>query len=54
MDKLANIICMKWGDKFPAIYVNRLYGMIDRNITIPFNLYCFTDNGIGIRDEVKD
>lgn len=53
MDKLANIICMKWGDKFPAIYVNRLYGMIDRNITMPFNLYCFTDNGIGIRDEVK-
>ena len=32
----VNIICMKWGDKFPASYVNRLYGMISKNITLPF------------------
>ncbi len=53
MDKVANIICMKWGDKFPPVYVNRLYGMIQRNITTPFHLYCFTDKDTGIRNEVK-
>ena len=44
---------MKWGDKFPPLYVNRLYGMISRNITLPFHLICFTDNAEGIRNEVK-
>tara|TARA_B100002019_G_scaffold292722_1_gene316831 strand:- start:1563 stop:2294 length:732 start_codon:yes stop_codon:yes gene_type:complete len=53
MTEKVNIICMKWGDKFPAIYVNRLYGMIARNITLPFDLYCFTDQEDGIRNEVK-
>lgn len=53
MEKTVNIICMKWGEKFPAAYVNRLYGMISRNITMPFQLVCFTDNSKGIREEVK-
>ena len=52
-NKTVNIICMKWGDKFPPLYVNRLYGMISRNITLPFQLTCFTDNAEGIREEVK-
>lgn len=33
-------------------YVNRLYGMISRNITPPFKLFCFTDDRVGIRQEV--
>ena len=52
MTNTVNIICMKWGDKFPASYVNRLYGMISRNITLPFQLVCFTEISDGIREEV--
>ena len=52
MTNPVNIICMKWGKKFPASYVNRLYGMISRNITLPFQLVCFTENSDGIRKEV--
>ena len=48
-----NIICMKWGDKFSAKYVNRLYGMVERNLSSKFRFVCFTDNGDGIRDEVE-
>ena len=44
---------MKWGDKFPADYVNKLYGMVDRNITLPFRFVCFTENSEGIRFEVE-
>jgi hypothetical protein len=44
---------MKWGDKFPALYVNRLYSMVARNITTPFRFVCFTDNAEGIREEVE-
>lgn len=44
---------MKWGDKFPAEYVNRLYGMVSKNLSIPFRFVCFTENNDGIRDEVE-
>lgn len=52
MDKV-NIICMKWGNKFPADYVNRLYGMVSRHLSLPFRFVCFTEDGDGIRDEVE-
>jgi hypothetical protein len=52
MDKV-NIICMKWGDKFPEDYVNRLYAMVDRNLSLPFKFVCFTEHSNGIRDEVE-
>lgn len=48
-----NIICMKWGNKFSAKYVNRLYGMVSRNTNIKFRFVCFTENGNGIRPEVE-
>jgi len=48
-----NIICMKWGDKFPADYVNRLYGMVKRNLSCEFRFVCFTENSEGIRNEVE-
>ena len=49
----VNIICMKWGDKFPPEYVNRLYAMVSRNLTRPFRFVCFTEKGEGIRTEVE-
>ena len=30
---MRNVICIKWGDKFGASYVNRLYKMVDKNMT---------------------
>ena len=37
------ILCMKWGTKYSAEYVNRLYNMVDRNLTLPFKMVCLTD-----------
>ncbi|MDT8407369.1 MAG: glycosyl transferase [Methylococcales bacterium] len=51
MDK--QILCIKWGSMYGPEYVNCLYGMIARNITPPFKLYCFTDDTGGIRSEVE-
>jgi len=48
-----NIICMKWGDKFPVDYVNRLYSMVSKNMDSKFRFVCFTDNSEGIRLEVE-
>lgn len=49
---MKRVISIKWGDKYGAEYVNRLYGMLSRNITPPFELHCFTDDRVGIRNEI--
>ena len=51
-NKAVNIICMKWGDKYGADFVNKLYAMVQRNITIPFQFVCFTENAEGIDPDV--
>lgn len=43
---------MKWGNKFGAEYVNNLYNMVKKNLTIPFRFVCFTENAEGIIEEV--
>lgn len=49
---MKQVVCMKWGDKYPPSYVNKLYGMVARNITGPFRFICMTDDSRGIREEV--
>lgn len=48
-----NIICMKWGKKFGPEYVNRLYKMVEKNMTIPHRFVCFTDDGEGIDEGIE-
>jgi hypothetical protein len=48
-----NVIVVKWGNKFTSEHVNRLYRMAKRNITLPFNFYCYTEDPTGICNEVK-
>lgn len=47
------IVCMKWGTLYGPEYVNRLYSMVERNITGTFRFYCLTDDRAGIRSEVE-
>lgn len=42
------IICMKWGDKYGPEYVNRLYNMVNRHLTLDFQMICLTDDSTGI------
>lgn len=50
---MKQILCMKWGDRYSADYVNRLYAMVHRHTTPPFRFICLTDDPAGIRDEVE-
>jgi hypothetical protein len=45
---LLNVICLKHGNKYGADYVNKLYNMIQRHLTVPHRFVCFTDNSNGI------
>ena len=42
------ILCMKWGTKYPAEFVNRLYRMVSRHLSLPFTMVCLTDDAAGI------
>jgi len=44
---------MKWGDRYGAEYVNRLYAMVRRNVTGEFRMVCMTDDARGVRGEVE-
>lgn len=46
------VVCMKWGTKYGADYVNRLYNMCARNLTIPFKFVCYTDDGRGMLEQI--
>lgn len=48
-----NVLCMKWGTLYGAEYVNRLYGMVQRYLSLPHRFVCLTDNTDGIRPEVE-
>jgi hypothetical protein len=49
---MQTIVCMKWGKRYPAPYVNCLWAMIKRNTTRPTRLVCYTDDAAGICPEV--
>jgi hypothetical protein len=44
---------MKWGHKYGPEYVNRLYAMVARNLSLPFRFVCLTDNSEGILSQVE-
>jgi hypothetical protein len=50
---LRQVVCINWGRKYGAPYINRLYAMVRRNITPPFGFTCFTDSDAGVRPEVR-
>ena len=53
MSASRHILCMKWGTKYGPEYVNRLYAMVRRHLSGDFHFVCLTDDGTGIRPEVR-
>lgn len=50
--KNLNIVCYKWGDKYPSEDVNKLFKMVKRNLNSPFTFHCITDDSQGIDKDV--
>jgi hypothetical protein len=45
---------MKWGTKYDAEYVNKLYRGIKRNFNkYSFNFFCITDNSDSLDENIK-
>ena len=49
---MQQIICMKWGLRYSAAYVNRLYSSILKFTDRKTQLICFTDNKVGINKNI--
>lgn len=46
-----NVICIKWGSKYSAEEVNKLYRSVKKNTSYDIDFYCFTENS---QDLLKD
>lgn len=49
----TNILCVKWGKKYGADYVNKLFIGIKKNTRKLFSFYCFTDDPAGLNPEIQ-
>ena len=47
------LVCLKHGDKYNHTYVNKLYNMVKRHTTIPFNFACITENATNLNADIK-
>jgi hypothetical protein len=50
---MQTIVCMRWGDRFPVDYVNRLYRGVMRNVSRPTRFIAFTDDPCGLDEGVE-
>ena len=50
---MLKVVCVKWGDKYPAEYVNRLHNMVKRNLSQPYEFICTTEDGEGLDHSLK-
>lgn len=47
------VVCVKHGTKYSHDYVNRLYLMVRRNLTIDYSFICLTDDKTGLMPEIE-
>lgn len=45
---MKTLVCMKWGNRYPSDFANRLFSMVKRNMQSPFRLVCYTDDFTGL------
>jgi hypothetical protein len=50
---MLNVICLKHGTKYSADYVNKLYHMVQRHLTVPHRFMCFTDDAEHIESNIE-
>jgi hypothetical protein len=46
------VVCLKFGNKYGPEYVNNLNSMVKRNLTIPYEFVCFTEDPQGLDQDI--
>lgn len=50
---MLNVLCLKHGTKYGPEYVNNLYNMIERHLTVPHRFICFTENQSQLNPKIE-
>ena len=50
---MIRVVCLKWGEKYSAQYVNRLYAMVSRFLKQPFTFHCLTESPEGLNPDIQ-
>ena len=50
--EVVNVVCVKYGTKYDANYVNQLYEGVRRHLVRKFVFHCFTDDAEGIAEGI--
>ena len=50
---MINFVCLKWGTKYSAEFVNKLNNMLKRHVKQEFKLYCVTEDDTDIDKEIE-
>jgi len=50
---MITICCLKKGVRYRPYYVNKLFDMVRRNITVPYEFVCFTEDIAGIDGHIR-
>ena len=48
----VNIVCLKWGKRYPVSFTNTLYASVKRHLHRPFRFVCFTDDATGLAEGI--
>lgn len=50
---MTTVVCVKWGEKYGAEYVNKLHAMVRRHASGRPRFVCFTDDADGINKTIE-
>ena len=50
---VLTVVCIKQGPLYGAEYVNILYSMVERNLSVPHEFVCFTDDPEGLQAGIR-
>jgi hypothetical protein len=49
----VNVVCLKWGRRYPVHYVNILYAGVQKYLHRPFRFVCITDDKQGLSQGIE-
>ena len=50
---MIEVVCVKYGTKYGADYVNKLYQGIKTHLSVPHTFSCFTEDSTGLDEDIK-
>lgn len=51
-DGPLNVVCVKYGTKYGADYVNKLYWGVKKHLSLPHTFSCFTEDAKGLDENI--